>query len=29
VLADRPPKDYTKDPKAWEIMFGAQQYQRH
>jgi GST-like protein len=28
VLADQPPKDYTKDPKAWEIMFGSQQYQR-
>jgi GST-like protein len=28
VLADRRRADYKTDKKAWEIMFGAQQYQR-
>jgi len=28
VLADIPPRDYSKDPKAWEFMFGSAQYQR-
>ena len=28
VLADRPRSDYKTDRKAWEAMFGAQQYQK-
>jgi len=28
VLADIPPRDYASDQKAWEVMFGSQQYQR-
>ena len=28
VLADRPRTDYRSDRKAWEAMFGAQQYQK-
>lgn len=28
VLADIPPPDYASDKKAWEIMFGAQQYEK-
>jgi hypothetical protein len=28
VLADRRRPDYKADKKAWEIMFGSQQYAR-